>query len=127
MEGQKEKRYRQVQVWLPEIQAKRILDKLETSLNCETVKAGKVLISANLPERLAWLIEKRIGPNSIHALACIYLFQFGKGEHPIDTGCPCREKPLNKLLKDFLKAFAVGKVGLNIDFEPSEADLKKVA
>lgn len=55
----------------------------------------KVIV--NLPEHVAWKIDKKIGGNSLNALVKLFLLQF-----------------------------ASGKAGLSIEFEPTPEELKKV-
>lgn len=64
----------------------------------QSEKAGRVQITFAVPDYVYWKIKRRIGEGNVNAL-----------------------------MKIFAHQFANGKAGINIDFEPTEQDLKKVA
>lgn len=66
--------------------------------NKEPEKSKREKIAFYVPDYVYWKIKRRIGEGNVNAL-----------------------------MKIFAHQFANGKAGVNIDFEPSESDLKKVA
>lgn len=127
MENEKEKRYQQVQVKLSPAVAKKVLTRITEEPQSLTMKEGKVFIVVNLPAHIAWHITRKIGPNSITALATLFLYQFSQGVNELQKWEAPKGKILNKLVKDFLKQFAVGKAGLHIEFEPTQAEGRAAA
>lgn len=120
MVDQKEKRYQTVQVKLSPSVAKKVMARIAEGQQVMTMKNGKVFIAVNLPAHIAWHITRKIGPNSITALATLFLYQFSQSTNELVKWKTPKGNILNKLVKDFLKQFAVGKAGLHLAFEPTQ-------
>lgn len=77
------------------------VETMENTENEQGRRYRKVIV--NLPEHVAWKIEKRIGGGNINSLAKIFLCAFGNGKAGLDFSFDLNSSDVQKILRDLGK------------------------